>query len=419
VFRENAMSRERILVVDDSPTILKLVQLALTKADYRVTTAASAVQGLAAAREEQPALVLLDSDMPDMDGLALAAAMAEDPRLASIPVVLMNARAGQDGRAPRPANLFDAISKPFSPEALLAVTGHVLARRRQSEDDIPTDVGQDTGSGGLQAVLQTTPPPSDAQVARDATAALSGDLRIVALSDVLTLLADEGQTGLLGVSLDNARLRIYLRKGLVDFATAEGIPEEFLLGRFLVKTGAMDPDTLVAALEARQSLPPAEGQTSLFGAFLVQRGLVTSPDLARAIALQTSALIFEGLRWGAGRFTFEPRAELPGAADQAALALQVPSLLLEGFRRVDEWRLIEREMGDFDQVFVREEERLARLGRGRLAREEQVVLELVDGRRSVRDLLDRSALGAFDTTKMLYRLLKLRLIRRRLAPIAV
>ncbi len=139
------MSRERILVVDDSPTMLKLVQLALTKADYRVTTAASADQGLAAAREERPALVLLDSDMPDMDGLALAAAMAEDPRLADIPVVLMNARVqqpGHDVRSPRPANLFDAISKPFSPEALLAVTGHVLARRRQIEDDVPTDVGR-------------------------------------------------------------------------------------------------------------------------------------------------------------------------------------------------------------------------------------------------------------------------------------
>jgi CheY-like chemotaxis protein len=416
------MSRERILVVDDSPTILKLVQLALTKADYRVTTAASAVQGLAAAREEQPALVLLDSDMPDMDGLALAAAMAEDPRLADIPVVLMNARVqppGHDVRSPRPANLFDAISKPFSPEALLAVTGHVLARRRQIEDDVPTDVGQDAGSGSLSSALQQTPPPTDVQLARDAAAALSGDLRIVALSDVLTLLSDEGQTGVLGVTLDRARLRIYLRKGLVDFAGAEGIPEEFLLGRFLVKTGALDSDTLVAALEARQSLPPAEGETSLFGAFLVQRGLVTSTNLARALALQTSALVFEGLRWGAGRFAFEPQAQLPGAADQAALALQIPSLLLEGFRRVDEWRLIEREMGDFDQVFVREDERLAGLGRGRLAREEQVVLELVDGRRSVRDLLDRSTLGAFDTTKMLYRLLKLRLIRRRLAPIAV
>jgi CheY-like chemotaxis protein len=413
------MSRERILVVDDSPTILKLVQLALTKADYRVTTAASAVQGLAAARDEQPALVLLDSDMPDMDGLALAAAMAEDPRLASIPVVLMNARVGQDSRAPHPANLLDAISKPFSPEALLAVAGHVLARRRQSEDDIPTDVGQDVGSGSLSAVLQdSTAPPTDAQLASDA-AALGGDLRIVALSDVLTLLADESQTGSVNVMKDNARLRIYLRKGLVDFATAEGIPEEFLLGRFLVKTGALDADTLGTALEARQSLPPAEGETSLFGAFLVQRGLVTGADLVRAITLQTSALVFEGLRWGAGRFAFEPLVELPGPANQAALALQVPSLLLEGFRRVDEWRLIEREMGDFDQVFVREEERLARLGRGRLAREELVVLELVDGRRSVRDLLDRSALGAFDTTKMLYRLLKLRLIRRRLAPIAV
>lgn len=418
------MSRERILVVDDSPTILKLVQLALTKADYRVTTAASAVQGLAAAREEHPALVLLDSAMPDMDGLALAAAMAEDPRLASIPVVMMNARPGdEEPRVPRPGNLYDAISKPFSPEALLAVTGHVLARSRAREDDVPTDVGQDSGSGSLSTFLQQTPPPpndsNSAQLARDAAAALSGDLRIVALSDVLTLLADEGQTGVLTVTRDRARLRIYLRKGVIDFANAEGIPEEFLLGRFLVKTGALDADTLVAALEARQSLPPAEGETSLFGAFLVQRGLVSAPDLGRALSLQTSALVFEGLRWGAGRFGFEPLSELPGPADQAALALQLPSLLLEGFRRVDEWRLIEREIGDFDLVFVREEERLARLGRGRLSREEQAVLELCDGRRSVRDLLDRSALGAFDTTKMLYRLLKLRLIRRRLAPIAV
>ena len=128
----------------------------------------------------------------------------------------------------------------------------------------------------------------------------------MALADVLTLLAGEGQTGVLGVSRERARLRLFLRKGLLDFATAEGIPEEFLLGRFLVKTGALDADTLVAALEARQSLPPAEGETSLFGAFLVQRGLVAADDLARAISLQTSALVFEGLRWGGGRFSFEP-----------------------------------------------------------------------------------------------------------------
>ena len=191
----------------------------------------------------------------------------------------------------------------------------------------------------------------------------------------------------------------------MDFATAEGIPEEFLLGRFLVKTGALDSDTLVAALEARQSLPPAEGETSLFGAFLVQRGLVTGRRSAPGPSpCRPRPWCSRGCAGARGGSRFEPRTELPGAADQAALALQIPSLLLEGFRRVDEWRLIEREMGDFDQVFVREEERLARLGRGRLAREEQVVLELVDGRRSVRDLLDRSTLGAFDTTKMLYRL---------------
>ena len=74
------MSRERILVVDDSPTILKLVQLALTKADYRVTTAASAVQGLARPRgRSSPRWSCSIRDCRDMDGLALAAATGRGP----------------------------------------------------------------------------------------------------------------------------------------------------------------------------------------------------------------------------------------------------------------------------------------------------------------------------------------------------
>jgi hypothetical protein len=97
----------------------------------------------------------------------------------------------------------------------------------------------------------------------------------------------------------------------------------------------------------------------------------------------------------------------------------VPPLLLEGFRRVDEWRLIEREVGDFDVIFLRDEDRVEGFGRGRLTREEISILDLCDGRRTVREIIDRSQLGAFDTTKMLYRLSRTRLVRRRVAPVAM
>jgi CheY-like chemotaxis protein len=405
------MSRERILVIDDSPTILKLVQLALTKADYRVITAPDGQTGLAAARQERPQLVLLDLLMPEMDGASVAAALAKDPALAAVPVVMMSARRQEeDLKANGSFNVVDAIRKPFSPEALLAVVSHVLAKQTGAEPD--TDA---VDLGSLAMIAVETPPVE----VESGAAALAGDLRVVALADVMALLADEGQTGLLHIQRGGARVRVFFHKGLIDFGSAEGIPEDFLLGRFLVKTGALDQDTLVAALEARQSLPPADGEASLLGSFLVHRGLVSAPDLARALSLQTSALVFEALRWGAGRFRFEQLSELPAQAREAALGQKVAALLLEGFRRVDEWRLIERDIGDFDEIFVREEERLSSLGQGRLSREELAALELCDGRRNVRDILERSPLGAFDTTKMLYRLLRLRLIRRRVPPIGL
>src|SRR5579885_2601224 len=66
--RRRPMADETVLVVDDSPTILKLVQLVLTKGGYRVATASSGEEGLVSAHDDPPALILLDYLMPDMNG---------------------------------------------------------------------------------------------------------------------------------------------------------------------------------------------------------------------------------------------------------------------------------------------------------------------------------------------------------------
>ena len=64
----------------------------------------------------------------------------------------------------------------------------------------------------------------------------------------------------------------------------------------------------------------------------------------------------------------------------AALGLDVEAVLMEGYRRVDEWHLIERAIDNFDVVFLRNEDSVAQMGRGRLTREELAVLELVNGK---------------------------------------
>jgi DNA-binding response OmpR family regulator len=403
------MSRGRILVIDDSPTILRLVQLVLGEADYRVAVAARAEEGLEVARAERPALILVDAILPDMEGEAVCAALRADTTCASVPVVLMgDPAAGEAGpRGPR-SNVVNAIAKPFTPQTLLSVVDQALQRTA------PGDEGPDPWPPG-------GPPPAESESAgaRPGGVALAGDLAAVALSDVLMLLEREGQTGVLSVVSGQTRLRLHLREGRLDLATAEGITEEFLLGRFLVRAGALDTPTLLGGLEARRARRNEAGQLPLLGRFLLDRGLITAEDLSRGLSLQTAALLYEALRWQQGRFVFERTGEPVAAAADAALALGLPALLLEGFRRVEQWRLIQREIGDLSRVFVRDEEMVATMGRGRLTAEEGSVLDLTDGRRSVRQIVDASGLGAWGAMRMLYRLLEAGLIRPRVPPVAV
>src|SRR5437762_13241200 len=142
-------------------------------------------------------------------------------------------------------------------------------------------------------------------------------------------------------------------------------------------------------------------------------------ELRQAISKQTAELIYEILRWNFGRFTFRATRDLPPVAVDAALGLPCDGILMEGFRRVDEWHLIEREIDNFDVVFLRNEDAVAQIGRSRLTREELTVLELVNGKNTVKAIIRSSRMGSFDVTKMLYRLLSIKVLRRREMPVAV
>jgi hypothetical protein len=193
------------------------------------------------------------------------------------------------------------------------------------------------------------------------------------------------------------------------------VAEEFLLGRFLVSGGHISQETLTTVIDERRR----DDNQELLGAYLCTRGLLAATGLRKAMAKQTAALVFESLRWGSGRFVFRPLAELPPQACEASLALPVDGLILEGLRRVEEWRVIEQEIGDFDMTFVRNEDKLASVGRGQLLRDEASVAELVNGRNTIRDIIQVSKMGSYDVTQVLFRLLRSKLIRRKVAPVVV
>lgn len=395
------MAGERVLVIDDSPTILKVVELVLAKAGYEVVTASDGEAGLAQAKTHRPHLILLDFVLPKLNGYEVCQALSRDPELVDVPVVLMSAkgdRIGQD--LITQMGVADFITKPFSPDGITAVTSHTIEKHRLGKGLTP------------EPLLRVDPAPTS-PVAEAFEPALTGDLRVIPLVQVLELLAEQRQWGVLTVMRGSSTIEVCFRDGVVELVAASGVSEEFLLGRFVLKNNFVTRPDLDDALRGT-----GPGRERL-GARLVRLGKITESDLAKVLAEQTTELIWELLRWNYGRFLFVATHDLPPLAAQAALGLQVDIVLMEGFRRVDEWHLIEKEVDSFDLVFVRNDETYAQFGPGRLSREEIQILDMVNGKNTVKEIVRQSRMSSFDVSKILYRLLRARLVRKRVLPVAV
>lgn len=119
----------RILVVEDNPANMKLVVFILQKSGHEAIQAADAEAGLRAAREQQPDLILMDVQLPGMDGLEATGILKSDPATSRIPVLALTAMAmrGDEDRV-RAAGCDGYIAKPIDYKALLAQVEQALTR---------------------------------------------------------------------------------------------------------------------------------------------------------------------------------------------------------------------------------------------------------------------------------------------------
>jgi two-component system, OmpR family, alkaline phosphatase synthesis response regulator PhoP len=131
------MSRENILVVDDEEDILELVKYNLSREGYQVTCAGTGEEGLRAARNKIPDLIVLDLMLPGVDGLEVCKQLKGDSKTSQIPVIMLTAK-GEEADIVTGLELGadDYIPKPFSPRVLIARVKTVLRRKNgETEDD--------------------------------------------------------------------------------------------------------------------------------------------------------------------------------------------------------------------------------------------------------------------------------------------
>ncbi|HEX4516257.1 MAG TPA: response regulator, partial [Polyangiaceae bacterium] len=328
-----------------------------------------AVEALTAA-ETPFDLVLLDFVMPKMNGFQFCRAIRAREEWKRLPVLLMSAKTDRiREQFVQQTGAIDAITKPFDAQALIAAIENALKRvaagqiapaaplvfddsealstrspavreehaiRARATADfaaqlgnvlapviakLPQNVLADRDEGRImEALTSKIDKDQIAQLARAVHAVdlseknavvLTGNLGAIPIGAVLQLLQLEAQTGTLAIWNADSEVTIHMRGGLVDLVQSRGAGDEFRLGRFFLEQELVNEDQLEEIVRSSQ-VPPASGPASsqpsrLLGDMLVEAGHVNETQLREALTKQSSELIYEVLRWQAGRFEFRQR----------------------------------------------------------------------------------------------------------------
>lgn len=127
---------ESIVVIDDEEDIRELIQYNLSKEGFTVSCAVSGEEGVALVERVKPDLLILDLMLPGIDGLEVCRRLKSDPKLNSIPIVMVSARGEEpDVVSGLELGADDYVSKPFSPKVLVARVRSVLRRGKAAPVD--------------------------------------------------------------------------------------------------------------------------------------------------------------------------------------------------------------------------------------------------------------------------------------------
>ena len=426
-----------ILYFDPNVTTAKLATASLRLAGYEVFNAASKEEAIELCKRHGPsgdgriAGLLLDASADPRKSASVLAGLVALPGSDQMPGILMVSR-----RQPNPIPGTEGLPKirrPFSSPALLKVVERTLAEHRTQNDE-PAHRTETEREARLAQILEKH--LADTEISEEAVSrilaeleaaeavpapsgdeSLEVDLRKVPLSAVLEMLGNAGVTGIVTVEGDGRMGELHVDQGRLRLAYYRGTDEDLKLGRFVVEDGHMRDEELEAYIIGRDP----EGRP--LGRRLVDGGFLTRESLAQIVLRQAREVACHLLAFSEGKVAFrvtnEPHPLVRYVTDASKAELQIAETLLDGLRRVEQAATMGPHMPHLDEVFLRLDDQLKKLGREIFDTEELGVLELVNGRNSVKEIARRTRTGTFAVAKIMFRLGKAKVVRRAMTPVIV
>jgi hypothetical protein len=223
--------------------------------------------------------------------------------------------------------------------------------------------------------------------------ALLGRIGSLSLADLLGTLSMAQKDGVLLFQSGEIWKEIFFRKGEVVFARTND--PQYRLGAILVKRGVLSQGTLGQLLEEQ------ERSGGRLGGLLVKKGILTSPALFDIVRYQVEEIVYSIFTLEGGLFAFFEGIEPEPDLEQFSFNTQ--NILMEGYRRYDEWGVIREKIPHEDVILVR---KVAELPGKPETPAEPLVFRLIDGKRTVRNIVRESGLGEFDIYRALFDLIR-------------
>ncbi len=224
----------------------------------------------------------------------------------------------------------------------------------------------------------------------------TGNLQTVAFPDLLQLFSAGKKTGTVTIIRGNIRKEIVFKDGNIISASSQEAEEDYL-GQIVLKSGRITKTDLQRAVYMHKTSGKKIGQV------LVEMKLLSREELSMLLKQQVEEIIYNLFSWKEGEFIFK-EGQLP-ASREGLVDLNTMNIIMEGTRRIDEWVEIQKVMPSDHQVLRVSATPQVKSDEVTISLDEFRVLTLIDGTRTVQEILGQSPLGDFATSRAVYKLL--------------
>ncbi len=234
---------------------------------------------------------------------------------------------------------------------------------------------------------------------------LRGELKTFRVPDLLQLMASCRNTGALVIRSKHDEKCLYFRNGKICAASCFDKDNKNKIGYLLIKVG------LVTEKERARALAMcAEDPSKRLGKALVEIGAVRKEDIRDVLRLQAQEIVYSIYVYPEGRFEFIDKE--PVVDPEEDLSLDVMNLLMEGARREDEWDKMRQAIPSMDIILEFAEGGKEKLNGNELNKDQELVLSMINGERSVREICVKSTMVDFEVCNFLYRLINLSVLEK-------